>query len=225
MHSTPTHYKKDLIEKLHVQEINMSPWNLAGARNLLSKFQILAKTFATNCNPAALGPEAHEDNPPPLEEQEHSEQEEEELLDDDEMQDADGGLAAALNDADAANAANAGAAAANPAVLAPAGPVNDLNDPAYMAKIQAMIIQAMTVVGPMLDGMGNSANAIPATVGQALGFNGDGKGSWADWNRYIMNRFVALQVPRENWVAIALSLITGAAAGDAQANGLTADMP
>ena len=62
-------------------------------------------------------------------------------------------------------------------------------------------------------------------VGQALGFNGDGKGSWPDYNRYITNRFVALQVPRENWVAIALSLITGAAADYAQANGLTADMP
>ena len=107
----------------------------------------------------------------------------------------------------------------------PGGPAGVTNDPAppsapdatMTAQVQAMVMQALAAMTPAMLGLGG-INAIPTLVGPAQPY--DGKTSWRDWLKTLVSRFHALNIPKENWVAIVLSLLTGGAASYANANGL-----
>lgn len=96
-----------------------------------------------------------------------------------------------------------------------------------MAAMTHMITTAMAAVTPAM--VGASGDAVNSTVNNliasATSFNGDGRAPWADWLRSLINRMTAVKIPHADWVAVILSLLTGAAAAYATSNGLKDNTP
>jgi hypothetical protein len=104
----------------------------------------------------------------------------------------------------------------------PAAPADGTVSTAQMATMTQLVVQAMAALTPSMFGVNNGVTAaLTALVTAAQPFNGDGRASWADWIRLLINRMRALHIPHENWVPIVLSLLTGAASAYALSNGIT----
>lgn len=109
----------------------------------------------------------------------------------------------------------------NTPAAAATNPLKEAENPDPQAAMQVMM-QFLAALTPAMAGMGGPMfmPALNSLMGPAPQFSGDGKITWSNWIKQMVNRLTALQIPKDNWVAIVLALLIGPALSYAVTNGI-----